>query len=212
MTHHIRIAACIADPADAALVEQTFTSRCSDCIIRLEPDPERFLVVLSRTAADIVIVDATSPRLELETYLPKLQHELVGKPLLMLATADHEPRRLHCSQSGYVEVIPKDTGFAEELPRAVARLIHKPAPAIVPRNRSAEILSARGDYVDQTISSLEDEINNPLMTIFGTVELLLQSPDQIPEDSRRKLRVIQKSARRIQKTLQKISSLAREHS
>lgn len=210
MPYHVRIAACIADPFDAQILEHTLTARCSDCIIRIETDPDRFLSLLASTTNNLAVVDATDLSIDLDVYLPLLHAELNGRPLLILAEPQRAPRRLKCSNSGPVDMIPKRESFAEDVAVAIKRLVKDPLPRIVPAGRSAAVLSARGDHVDQSVSDLEDEINNPLMTILGTVELLVHHSPEFSRDTRKKLRIIEKSARRIKRTVQKLSTLARE--
>lgn len=53
-------------------------------------------------------------------------------------------------------------------------------------------------------SQLDHEVNNPLMTILGNIELLLDRSELASGETGRKLRIIKRSARRIQSSMVKL--------
>jgi signal transduction histidine kinase len=59
----------------------------------------------------------------------------------------------------------------------------------------------RSAIIRLTVSTLAHEINNPLMTVMGTTELLLDDADELPPENVESIRMIQESARRIESTL-----------
>jgi signal transduction histidine kinase len=76
-------------------------------------------------------------------------------------------------------------------------------------HRPAEVLAEGGDRVSPDVSLLENDINNPLMTILGMTELLLQERGTYSIDTRQKIQAIKHSAQRIKTTLSRISRHSR---
>lgn len=66
----------------------------------------------------------------------------------------------------------------------------------------------RSAVIRLTVSTLAHEINNPLMTILGTSELLLDDDKLIGAETASKVRMIQESARRIESTLSDLAETA----
>lgn len=64
--------------------------------------------------------------------------------------------------------------------------------------------SAQANLPNDLSSKLSHEVNNPLMTILGSIELLLGKPELAEGETGRKLRIIKRSARRIQTSLVKM--------
>jgi PAS domain S-box-containing protein len=59
----------------------------------------------------------------------------------------------------------------------------------------------------ETAVTVNHEINNPLSPILGNVQLLLQDADRFDEQTRKRLEVIQRNARRIQEIVKKLRSI-----
>src|SRR3989442_12781698 len=62
--------------------------------------------------------------------------------------------------------------------------------------------------VDQVVSGVAHEVNNPLTATLGFADLLMENPD-LPESARKDSRVILKEAQRTKPIVQNLLSLAR---
>jgi signal transduction histidine kinase len=102
----------------------------------------------------------------------------------------------------YVE---QDDSLPDKLPDAIEEYSSRWQPSAEPSG-PLDGRTRRG-VVALTVSTLAHEINNPLMTILGTSELLLRHDTVLNEDQREKVRMIQESAQRIQNTLTELANL-----
>jgi signal transduction histidine kinase len=61
--------------------------------------------------------------------------------------------------------------------------------------------------VNETAATLSHEINNPLMTITANIEVLLNGSNPLPNDVRKKMRLIGRAAYRIKAAIEKLTHL-----
>lgn len=66
---------------------------------------------------------------------------------------------------------------------------------------------ARLEAVKETTITLNHEINNPLTTVLGNVQLLLMKGTELPEDVRARLKMIEQSSIRIRDAVSKLLNL-----
>ena len=79
--------------------------------------------------------------------------------------------------------------------------------------RDAEIVAERLEAVRETAVTVNHEVNNPLMSILGTAQILLLSGVDLSDDTREKLQRIERDVKRIAevtKRLQTLDELKRE--
>ena len=79
--------------------------------------------------------------------------------------------------------------------------------------RDAEIVAERLEAVRETAVTVNHEVNNPLMSILGTAQILLLSNVDLSDDTREKLKRIERDVKRIAevtKRLQTLDELKRE--
>lgn len=75
---------------------------------------------------------------------------------------------------------------------------------------ASRILFVEGDAVEKFLSRLEDEINNPLLAISATIEMLVKVGSGLDSETLARLQVIETSAQRIQKAVSSLSQAVRE--
>ena len=74
--------------------------------------------------------------------------------------------------------------------------------------QAGEVDSARVDAVKQTTITLNHEINNPLTVVLGNVQLLLMKGEQLPEEVKARLELIEQAGLRIRDAVAKLIKLA----
>ncbi len=79
--------------------------------------------------------------------------------------------------------------------------LHRRRPESVP-NKKGNI-----QLVTETAATLCHEINNPLMTITANIEVLLKGNNHLPDDIRKKVRLIGRAAYRIKAATEKLTRL-----
>lgn len=192
----------------ARLIERECARRLPEWRIVLVKSPSELADTLAAGDFSVAVVDFSlaAPTLELELSFLRTHHPQLAIILLAPDVTDdiaEAARRFGCE-----DIIAKHGDFAVVLPQ----LIFDAAG----RRRLSEVrFSPTGDS-DQALvnltrviaSTLAHEINNPLMSILGTVELLFDDLDRTDQETAHKLLTIQTSARRIHRAIKNLSSLA----
>ena len=96
----------------------------------------------------------------------------------------------------------------DEIPQSVIKLIQSDQSSTtgtpqkhINRNRDIELIKI-------ATGSIAHELNNPLMTIIGVCELLLEKRKSLNPDLAKKINVIHKSAKRMKTALKKINNVS----
>ncbi|HWR82773.1 MAG TPA: histidine kinase dimerization/phospho-acceptor domain-containing protein [Candidatus Deferrimicrobium sp.] len=98
--------------------------------------------------------------------------------------------------------VEKDAHFCSAIIRIIENLsVESVSPAGL-RVTCQEAAASAGIVA----GTLRHEINNPLMTILGMTELILDNGAEIDRETSRKVRVIRRSAQRIQSTLTRLTA------
>ena len=71
----------------------------------------------------------------------------------------------------------------------------------------ARLLAERLEAVRETAITVNHEINNPLMTILATAQVLLLSQDDLNERTRERLKVIEREVKRIAEVTRRLQTL-----
>lgn len=74
----------------------------------------------------------------------------------------------------------------------------------------AQIRKERLDAITEIATTIAHEINNPLTAVLGNVQLLLMKRNDLDEELKKKLKVIEESALRIKDVTQKLISITQE--
>jgi signal transduction histidine kinase len=131
-------------------------------------------------------------------------------PVIVLAGADETARAIESLEQGVADVVLRTDDLAETLPRLARQNLEMPArvgtaggrrPTVVcgPYERATEVPCA------EAVAGLAHQINNPLTTILGSVELLQDAAGSDPGSVL--LERIRDATMRCRKTLAGVSSL-----
>jgi DNA-binding NarL/FixJ family response regulator len=120
------------------------------------------------------------------------------RAVIIISSAGWGDEALNYIRKGVYDFIAKDSFFPQKLVEAVRKalnlgLVFDEKMGIV----ETEIQRERRRELSRMAHVLNHEVNNPLMTIIGNVQLLLTKPEVKPGELSEKLKAIEDSAQRI---------------
>jgi signal transduction histidine kinase len=122
--------------------------------------------------------------------------------------SDHQAAEV--AKAGANEYLVKDSSFHHALPHLLADVIrrHTGAKRELQLNIKRK-LKEQAEFVRITACTLHHEVNNPLMTILGICELILNNGYVCDAEVAKKVGIIKRSAQRVQSTLARLSAISR---
>lgn len=111
--------------------------------------------------------------------------------ILIVEQKDGPEVRTDCLKAGALEVLPPDPDRIQ-----VELAIGRAATLVHRFGRHIQEEKLHG--ISQLAISVNHEVNNPLMGLMGTAEMILMENEQLPEKVRRDLQTVIEQARRIQ--------------
>jgi signal transduction histidine kinase len=207
MCNHVRIVFLGGMETTASVIEHRLTTQIPASITTVDFDPVTFRNSLHNRQFDIAMVDGDALSSAPDGYLDQLIAEFGHRPFLLLLD-EHLAGTVRVRGRNW-SVMSKRPGFVTEIPPKLKLICRRMAES-VPGRRAAEILACGGDNVPHQISQLEDDLNNPLLAISATVELLLKESHRFDAATLARLEVIQESALRMQKSIISLSRAVRE--
>lgn len=173
-----------------ALIRSAAASFGMDVVPDEEPDPRKS-PAYERTDWNLLILGPDGRQDDLPALIERLSREHPAGFILIVGAAGDPALRAACLKSGALEALaPAPSRLEIEL--AVGRaatLIHR-----VERRIHDEKLEG----ISQLAVSVNHEVNNPLMGLMGTAEMILLENGNLPEKVRRDLKTVIDQARRIQ--------------
>ena len=104
----------------------------------------------------------------------------------------------------------KEDFFLEALAAALSLAIVAGGAEPTAADIATRIKKERLEAIKETAAAVSHEINNPLTAVLGNVQLLLMKRDDLDEDLRKKLKVVEESALRIKDVTQKLMNITHE--
>ncbi len=162
---------------------------------------------LRRNEFDIVIIGLDLPDVDGLGFVQLIRKEAPHLPIVVIGDAPSEQAAV---EAGADEYLAKDGFFHVALPDIIGKL-HSRHSSDAKRRCSGEKLKEKEQaaLIRVTTGTLYHEVNNPLMTILGTTELILNNGYECDREVTKKLRIIRRSAQRIQSALTKLSTISR---
>lgn len=208
MNRHLRILLLDANRYHALLVERELSACLPASVVSVFHSRDAAVDELTSNPYDATIIDDTTVGGIDDTFAELIRSK--NENLIILAMSserDVEPdwvrRFLH------VRWLPKDGKFDRLVSGIIGELIDarvSSADELLPASDSTVLADA--DLINIAASTLSHEINNPLMTILGETELLLQRADQNDSSLLQKIRVIRRSAFRIRSAMTRLAGLS----
>ncbi len=193
----------------AALIERGIGERHAGSTLDVFSTGRAALKAARNRSYDIAVIEQSLPDLDGLQLLALLRKDELDLPVIITSTSGSEQLASEAIRSGAAEYLVKDSSFHLTIPRLVGEVYRR--RILVLKNRDLEQRLKQKDQVDFikiAAGTLSHEINNPLMTILGTSELLLEDLEVQDKELARKIRIIRKSARRIESTLSRLTNLS----
>jgi signal transduction histidine kinase len=164
---------------------------------------------LQQNSYAVVVVDYSLFQ-EAGVELSDIAVSAAERPAMILSVSPGgTPPDIAPEQRSRTTVVVKDSTFHLQIPPLI-EYIERQGSFLRNGRPIRPRLSVRrkADMINITAGTLAHEINNPLMTILGVSELILSNGVDCPPEVFDKVKVIQKSARRIGAVLSHLASLS----
>jgi FixJ family two-component response regulator len=208
MKSRLKIALIEDNRFHALLFEQAVREKYPESDIAVYTTGKAFLAVLPGSRDDLIALDFHLPDIDGLQLLSLVRNEKPDIPIVMITGAGSEQIAVEAMKSGATDYITKNGDFSSTIPRVIRQAYQK--QQLILKNRRLETKANEAEKLEMITtmaSTLNHEINNPLMAILGNVELLLDAPNTTDESAAQKLRMIASSARRIQQITQQMANL-----
>ncbi len=192
----------------AVLFEQSIRENFPDSSITIFKTGKSLLKAQKQTKFDLLAIDYDLPDMTGIELLTLERGRLPDLPIIIITGVGSEQIAVEAMKSGATDYIAKSGDYTGSLPRVVKQAYQK--QRLIAKNRRLEqkaIESEKLETITATASTLNHEINNPLMTILGAVELALDNRVTLDGPTIIKMEMIRDSAKRIQSITGKISNL-----
>ena len=209
--YRLRILLVEASRYRALLLERELSLRFSSAVLTRFDGTAEAVEELHSAAYDVALVDyETAPETfdELLFSIRECRPEIV---LIAFGPNDLPKAQRKSAETWADAYIISDDRCHVTLARTIDRFAERWQQGPTEKGEGG-ILDAqtRSAVIGLTVRTLAHEVNNPLMTILGTAELLLNNPDALLDSQRKKIEMIQESATRIQATLSDLANLGGE--
>lgn len=208
MKKRLHIALVEDNKFHAMLFEQAIRERHPEFTVTVYTTGRGFLRHLRESQDDLIAVDFNLPDLDGLHLLSLIRAEKPDIPIILITGVGSEQTAVEAMKSGATDYITKDGNYGSAIPRVVKQAYQK--QRLIRRNRRLEATAREAEKLEMITamaSTLNHEINNPLMAILGNVELLLDDGRIGDAEIRGKLRMVEMSARRIQAITHRMANL-----
>lgn len=157
---------------------------------------------------DVVLLDHQLPDTSGLEVLDAIRARRNPPAVVMVTAHGNESLAATALRRGADDYLAKDASLAELLPQVLERVrrTRELRKALVAAERDLVRAERLGAIGEMTVT-LHHEINNPLMSAFADVQLLLTDPDTPAEARRDTLRAIEASLKRIRDIVRQIGDL-----
>ena len=164
---------------------------------------------LRRNPFDIAIIGLDLPDVDGLGFIELIRKENRHLPIIAIGDIKSKQVAVEVLEVGADEYLAKDSSFPSALPNIINKLSSRRA-ADEKELGSAEKLKKKeqANLIRLTADTLYHEVNNPLMTILGMTELILDNGYECDREVAKKLRIIRRSAQRIQFALTRLSTIS----
>ena len=192
----------------AMLFQQAIRERYPDFAIMVYETGKSFLAARKETEHDLIALDFNLPDMDGLQLLSLIRAEDADIPIILITGVGSEQTAVEAMKSGATDYISKSGDFGSTIPRVIKQAYQK--QQLIIKNRRLEDKARDAEKLEvitAMASTLNHEVNNPLMAILGNVELLLDDPAVTDQGIINKIRMIESSARRILEITDQMSTL-----
>ena len=184
---------------------------------------------LRRNSFDIAVISLELPDVDSAVFVALVRKEHRNLPIIVTgygsnaetettfatknlsATRNWGHPAAEAARAGADEYVVKDSTFHQAIPRLLRDVYYRYMAAAQEKEQPDVKLQQKADakLIRITTGTLYHEINNPLMTILGLCELILNNGYERDQEIIKKVKGIKKSAQRIQSALSRLSSISK---
>jgi ActR/RegA family two-component response regulator len=208
MKKKIKIALVEDNRFHAILFERAIVERYPDNAVDIYPSGQACLHALRERPCDLIAIDFHLPDMNGLELLSLVHAEQPDLAAVLITGAGSEQIAAEAIKTGAIDYIAKGDDFVSVVPRIISQAFQK--HQLILKNRRLETKARDAEKLEMVTavaSTLNHEINNPLMAVLGNVELLLDDPRMADPALLEKLEMIEKSARRIQDITHQMANL-----
>ena len=190
------------------LIERELASNFETSIITLAATSYDALNHINNKFHDIIIIDHNlSSDFDCD-FIKKVTKNESESSFIVLTEDCSEQNVRFLKKIGIDRLLKNDDSAYVAIPRLVKEIIGQKLITKKKENISRSEDNVYSDIINIAVGTLSHEINNPLMTILGTAELILEDSLRIDNELINKIKVIHKSALRVQKSLYKLKKVS----
>lgn len=171
-------------------------------------DGEAAWLAFQRAPSPLVVLDINMPGLDGLEVCRRIRGHEAGRDVFVLIVTARDGRDDLTSvlEAGADDYVTKPTS-PENLRARLEIARRRIGQDLVRRTAEAELARSRWlAGIGETTIALEHEINNPLSALLGHAELMMMDND-LSEDQREQLRIIQEQAARIAQVVRRLAKL-----
>jgi FixJ family two-component response regulator len=192
----------------AIIFEQAVIERYPQFTISSFSSGKAFLQAQQIDRFDMIAIDFHLPDLDGLELLAIIRAQTPDIPVIIITGVGSEQTAVEAMKSGAVDYITKTGDYGTTIPRVIKQAYQKQTLVLKSRRLEEKARDAEKlETITTTASTLNHEINNPLMSILGNVELLLDDPTIVDINVIDKLKMIDESGQRILKITDRMSNL-----
>jgi DNA-binding response OmpR family regulator len=192
----------------AMLFQQAVKERYPEFEVSIYATGKEFLKTINDGDEDLIAVDFNLPDMDGLQLLSLIRSEKPDIPVILITGAGSEQTAVEAMKSGATDYIAKSGDYGSTIPRVIKQAYQK--QQLIQKNRRLETKAREAEKLEvitTMASTLNHEVNNPLMAILGNIELLLDDRNHTDEGIVEKLKMIETSARRIQEITHQMANL-----
>jgi FixJ family two-component response regulator len=204
----MRIALIEDNRFHAMLFEQAVRDKYPGFMVTVYSTDKAFLREYPAAGYDFIAVDFGLPDMDGLALINLVRSENPDIPIVMITGVGSEQTAVEAMKSGATDYIAKSGDYNLAIPRVIKQAYQKQQLILKNRRLEAKVRETEKlETITTLASTLNHEVNNPLMAILGNVELLLDDGQAGDTNMIDKLKMIESSARRIQMITHQMANL-----
>lgn len=184
----------------SVLLEREISYFFDSATVKIISTLDELLFHMKNKYFDSVVVDCEIIDIETKEFLKILKEQYFKSPIIFLTDDSSAENVRNLKLGGIEKMLVKNESSYVAVPRLIKEIISDKIwdKRVERRNLKSRVSNS---VKKDSVGILSHEINNPLMTILGISELIMENGYKYDRQLLEKIRMIQKSAQRIEKSL-----------
>ncbi len=213
MKQNLRILLVEQNRYHARLIMRELSQKYPNSSISVFDAAQTALSELRRNVFDVAIIGLDLPDVDGLGFVQLIRKENRRLPIVAIGDTPSKQAAVEAVEAGADEYLARGNSVSSTVTDVTGKLCLRYSTDTRETNKHASAGELRqreqAALIRVTAGTLCHEVNNPLMTILGMTELILNNGCDGDQNVAKKLRIIQRSARRIQSALIRLSTIAR---